>query len=399
MEFIARELAFMDERHGKSGAFSPFAATASDEWKRRQESSGSPMSGPSRGRLRKLWGYNENAKLLRVRAFKLWASTIGRDDVRILQDASTDKDIGDLVLLQRLRRGDVEAIPELVEKLKGANDGYWWQAGRHIWSDELTECIDFSLSRRRDWVTEADESGDEFSADWILHELIMERPTRVAERLLMRHWDHVRSSPNYVQAALYCATPELRKMVAKEISSCPQPETMFKYICSRYGVRVQGRTGITRLEQMEALVPYLDYLSEIDIQGLWRECNRNRWLEFRRTHLDALARASQKSSYWDDGRSLAELDRAVRDGSTFWARDWVERFVKSGASADHMIGVVRKWLGDNEGITALEIASEIVVNCGSRTHLSVLEDHGERSAQARAIVDNAIYSVRRRSMN
>ena len=36
---------------------------------------------------------------------------------------------------------------------------------------------------------------------------------------------------------------------------------------------------ITRPIQIEALVPYLDHLSELDIYHLWEECNDRGWFE------------------------------------------------------------------------------------------------------------------------
>ena len=37
--------------------------------------------------------------------------------------------------------------------------------------------------------------------------MIMRLPVEEAERLLLKHWDHLKFSTQFVQAALYVATP------------------------------------------------------------------------------------------------------------------------------------------------------------------------------------------------
>ncbi len=75
--------------------------------------------------------------------------------------------------------------------------GYWWQVGRYIWSDELTESLDEALGRRSDRVERAWDFNNEISADWILSERLVELPTPTVEGLLIKHWDHLRFSFYY----------------------------------------------------------------------------------------------------------------------------------------------------------------------------------------------------------
>ena len=86
-------------------------------------------------------------------------------------------------MFERLRRADRTAISALVEKLGGADSGWWWQAGRYLWTEELTDCLDRALARRAAELTNA--KGDEGEdPDWILAEQLMGLSPRTAERLI-----------------------------------------------------------------------------------------------------------------------------------------------------------------------------------------------------------------------
>ena len=100
---------------------------------------------------------------------------------------------------------------------------YWWQAGRYLWTDELTDCLDRALARRADELTDAkgDETGD---LDWILVERLTELSPRTAERLISEHWAGLRQSAPYVSAALHVASPGLLASVAKAVAASDDPE-------------------------------------------------------------------------------------------------------------------------------------------------------------------------------
>ena len=400
VDFIARELAATDNQLEGTENSSTFAVITRDHWKRRQEETGLAMSAESRGWLKSLWENKQNEKYLRTRAFQLWYSTTAEGDISTLQAVSADDHLRDAVLFQRLRRRDVTAIPNLVEKLKQDNGGYWWQAGRYIWSDELTESLDSALDRRgiraeRNWNSSA---GD--AIDWILPERLMELPFHKVEELLLKHWDHLRFSAYYVQAALYTATPRLVDMANQAIANCPNPESMFKHVAFHFGYKNRDRSGITRLTQIEVFLPYLDYLEDYDLWSLWQICNEHGWFEFRRQHLDARINSNNATGYVDDSRALADLDNELHKGETVWAGSWADRFLETGVSVDHMMGVVYTWLKRQTDIKALIIAADIVTHAGSRCHLDILHGHEfEPVDHALSIIANAEFEVKRRSIN
>ena len=400
VEFVARELAAMDNELEGTESFSHFAMTARDEWKRRQENTGRAMSDASRNRLHELWTSKQNGTNLRNRAFQLWCSTTVKGDIPVLQCIPAGDDLENEALFQRLRRGDNEAMTGLVEKLRQDKGAYWWQAGRYIWSDELTESLDEALSRRGDRVERAWDTYDAASPDWILSECLMELPKLTAEELLIKHWGHLRYSSYYVQAALHTATPRLKEVAAQAIVECPNVKSMFEHVTIHFGNGNVGRNGVTAIAQIEALLPYFDHLDDYDVMRLWEVCNNNGWFEFRRRYLDSRVKPDSVNVYVDDNRAMAGLDDMFATGHLFWVERWTERFLKTGVSVDHMMEVVRTWLSSQTDIGALKMAANIVIHAGQRRHIGILSSHNiEAVDRTVPIIANACFALKRRSLN
>ena len=400
VEFVARELAAIDDHLEGAESFSHFALIARDEWERRQEETGRAMSNASRNRLHELWTSRQNGKHLRSRAFQLWCSTTVEGDIPVLQTIPGGDDLENAALFQRLRRGDNEAITGLVEKLRQNKGGYWWQAGRYIWSDELTESLDKTLGQRGDRVERAWDINDDDSPDWILSEHLMKLPTRTAEELLIKHWSHLRFSYDYVHAALHAATPRLKEVAAQTIAECPSVKSMFKSVTMNFGIGAKGRPGITRTAQIEALLPYFEHLDDHEVQKLWEVCNNNGWFKFRRRHLDSRVKPNSVYTYVDDNWATAGLDDMFAKGHLFWVEHWTERFLKTDVSVDHMMEVVRTWLSGQTDIGALKMAADIVIHAGQRCHIGILSSHNIEAVDRIApIIANSCFALNRRSLN
>ena len=409
VEFVVRELAQLDERREATSSFSPFAIAAVDEWSGRQNSHssnshtvrrrGTPMSAASRDRLQDLWSRDASGKHLRRQALRFWCATVAGGDLPILRTIDTSSEIGNLALFERLRRGDRMAIPALVAKLDGERPGYWWQAGRYLWTDELTDCLDRALARRADElsVAEGDRTHD---LDWILVERLTELPPRTAERLIGEHWAGLRQSAHYVKAALHVASPGLLERVAEVIAGSADARSLFKHLSSSFGLGFVGRRGVTRLAQRDGLLPYLEYLSKIDIGGLWRACNKNGWFEWRRAHLDSRAKATGMR-FVDDDAALMELDRDLdREGPLFLLDYWGKTFLETGVSNEHMLEVVAHWVSDRRQDKALLIAADLVTLFGKRHHVALLRRHKAAESQfGREVIQNADFELRLRSLD
>ena len=324
VEFVVTELARLDEE----GKRTTFGNMAFAEWSRRRRFGGEVMKGESRQRLRDLWSREDSGKYLARHALRLWSATVKPQDLSVLRTVETSSDIGDVALFERLRRGDQTAIPDLVPKLNGGNAGYWWQAGRYLWSEELTKCLDRALGR----IAGQDVGGDNDlpRESWLLPQLVMELAPATGERLMLAHWDRVSQLASYVQAALYLASPGVRDKVREVVKQCEDPQSLFRHLGFAFGINAEHRRGITRLAQMDALLPYIDHLSHGDIRLLWEACNENRWFEWRRQHLDRHAKRAG-GRFVDASAALEELDRDLGRSEPFpWTDHWGEAVLKTG---------------------------------------------------------------------
>lgn len=409
VEFVVRELAQQDERMEATGHFSPFADMAANEWRRRQPASssqghtgtyrGTPMSRASRERLRELWSSGKSSKHLRRHALRFWCATVTQGDVPILSTIDTSSEIGSLALFQRLRRGDRTAIPALLVNLNGERSSYWWQAGRYLWTDELTDQLGRALAQRASELTVA-ETAQAHDPDWILVERLTELPPILAERLISEHWTGLSQSAYYVKAALHVASPGLLARVADVVARSDNVNSLFEHLGFSFGIGFNGRSGVIRLAQMDGLLPYLDYLSEADIGMLWDACNKNGWFEWRREHLDSRAKANG-TRFVDDAAAVRELDRELdREPLPFPMNQWGEMFLATGISVEHMMKVVAHWVSDREQDRALLIASELVTRFGKRCHVALLHGHKSANSQfGREVIQNADFELRLRSLD
>ncbi|MCY4002687.1 MAG: hypothetical protein OXF33_03135 [Rhodospirillales bacterium] len=408
VEFVVRELAKQDERLEATGHISPFATMAVREWRRRQEPAfsdrdgaprgRSPMSAASRERLKELWACDRSGKHLRRSAFRFWSATVAEEDVPILRTIDGSSEIAGLALFERLRRSDRQAVPALVEKLDSERSGYWWQAGRYLWTDELTDCLDRELACRADELKDA-EGNETHDPDWILAERLTELAPSTAEPLIVKHWAGLRHSAYYVGAALHVASPELLARTAEVVAASDDPNSLFKHLGIRWGYKVEGRSGVTRCAQMNGLLPYLDYLSDADITMLWDACNKNRWFEWRRQHLDSRASA-MGTRFVDDAAAIKELDQELEgDGPLFRMHRWGEMFLETGVSVDHMMEVVGRWVSDQDQNRALSIAADLVKRFGTRRHVELLKQHTLAESQfGEEVIRNADFEMRLRSL-
>ena len=395
--FVAQELAAITRQLEGTDGFSHFAWNLPRDWERRQQERGEAMSSASRATLKALWISHTNNAHLRRHAFRLWAATQMPDDLELLQSIENPGALADDFLRARLTRGDDTAIPGLIMKLNSKDYVYWWQMGREIWSDSLTDELKESLKRRSsdikcDWGT-ADK------ADWIISELVVRLSPAEAEQLLAEHWDYLQYSPFFVQAALYTATPSACKLASLSLTQCPDQSDMLKHISTRFGVPRRELSAGRNITQLEALVPYMDSLSPIDVYCFWELCNKNGCLEFRRAHLDHRLREQWRDrAELDNSAFNLNLDREI-SFKHHYANYWVERHLVQGEKLGDIISRLGNWLKGRRSVRALEFAADVVAFVGERKHLQILDVSGiEPMEEAQAIIADAQFAVCLRSL-
>ena len=202
-----------------------------------------------------------------------------------------------------------------------------------------------------------------------------------------------------MQAALYSATPVLLEMVQKAVYECPKPDELFKHIDMHFGIKTTGRSGVTRIEQIQALIPYLDHLSDSSIYAFWQVCNERGWMELRRTHLDSRLGERSKKVGLNDADLSTELDEELRRDKHYWLDHWFDRHIANGRTKSEIFRVLRQWLHSNKNTKALQIASSVIIHAGNRADLAILKDGDDKSVLAKKIILDTTFAVQRRTLS
>lgn len=396
--FVASEFAARARALEGTNGMPLFLTFICDHWRRQQRESKKPMSQESRMRLLDVWMNAENDKHLRKQSFRLWAATSHPDDLSILRNQGPTDLLDADVLRARLERSDKMAIARFIEKLRIDDSCYWWQSARNIWSDDLTAALNEQLELRGATATQT--WGDRGDCDWIMADLVTRLAPDMAEQLLTKHWNHLRFSPGFVQASLYTATPRLLALIEEAVRECPSPATLFKHIDSHFGIKTIGHPGVTRIEQVEALIPYLDHIGELAIHQFWELCNERGWVTLRRDYLDSrLAGQWRTSAGLDDEALVADLDRELHYARLPWLAFWVDRHMNNGRGIENILNIVRQWLSSNRTSKALEIAASVIIHAGSRAHIDLLNKENDQSGEAKNIIADTRFAVFRRTLN
>lgn len=398
VEFIAHELATISREAETTGGILTFPGMLHSDWERQQREKGKGMSLTSRQRLQELWECTDNDKHLRRQAFLLWSATSAPGDVELLRSMEDLPFLADDILRARLKRADSAAVSAFIDKLRSDKTGYWWQLGRFIWSDELTSALEEDFLRRSAEVKRVWKA--DFPSDWITSDLLMRLKTSVAERLLTAHWFHLRFSPYFVQTALYLATPVSCALAKEAISQCPDASEILQHIHMHFGIKMTGHPGVSRIQQLEALIPYWDYISPSDIQSLWDLCNERGWFDFRRIHLDVRLQGQwRRMTLLDESNFHSDLDERLTTGKIHWIYYWVDRYLNQGEQLDRILNILYKWLRKHRTMTALELVAAAIVHAGRRQDVDLIRIDGiEPVPQAEAIIADTHFAVRRRSL-
>lgn len=397
VEFVARAMAETALRAEGSGGFSAFSMM--DRWGRDRRGDVGPMSAASKSRLFTLWAAPEADKHSCEQAFGLWAASELEGDLEILRSINHADRLFDKALFQRLKRGDHQAIPDLLRKLRTVREEFWWQAGRYLWSDELTEALDESFVRREKTALRRWDKPWS-NADWMTSECLLRLPIDVAEGLLVKHWDHLHYVPNFVQAALYTATPKLQSLVATTMSECPVPKDLMMYIDSHFNLQGRVGSGVTRLAQVESLIPYFSLLSELSIDHFWNHCNKQGWFDFRRQYLDPLLSHPRHSELLGGDGTIKALDDFLKEKRQHWMDHWLDDCIKAGTNLEQIMGELSTWLTSKASVGALRVVSTALVHVGRRSDLPILSSIAiEPGDEADAIIVDTTFAVMRRTLH
>jgi hypothetical protein len=394
--FIAQERARIARQIEGTGRFSPWLSIGSASLDKRN----CTLSAISRERLRQIWEAEDADAHLRERAFELWAINAKQDEIPYLLNPLPIEKLRDRTLQLRVRLGDLSAIPEFRQKIRSAkHPSYWWQFARDFWCAELLEQLDEELTCRGESIDPTWDKSD-YDSDWITSDLIMKISSSDAEELLVKHWPHLQYDDNFVQAALFVATPRSLTLAENSIKECPTPNEFFKYLDHRWAIGGSEQRDRLTIDRLNAIEPYLDLLGDSTIHSLWEACNVHAFHEWRRTHLD-----HRLTLQWsgrcgiDDLALFAELDQLATEDSRRWPDFWLNQFDERGDPPDRALNIVRKWLAARRTLPALQIAAKCIALRGRRSDLEILDiAEAPAGTEADEIRQDARFAVFRRSI-
>lgn len=396
IEHIVKFLAERD-RNSQPGTYSHSANVLLGGWKRRQREQGIRMSVASKTRLIELVFDPANDLPLRKSAFRVWEVSKSPGDLDQIWKIDKTSDLYEKAIWARVRREDKTVIPQLIELIP-TNPQYWWQAGRYLWSAEMTEALHRSIMNVADCLkTNHDKEAD---AEWILSERLMEIDQRSAERILLQEWEGLKYSPRFVQAALYCATPQLINLAKDAIAQAIKPAELLSHVTMHMGWKIQGRTGITRFEQVRLLCEYAGLLSEYDIYSLWKICNEQGWTEFRKTYLDdKLAQTEHFGKRISNTIDFSGLDKAI-EGKVLGATSfWIENHIRDGKTLLELMDGLFGWLDTHRTVRALEVIVDIFHSSARRCDLERLQRYTETWPETAELMADLAFSIKYRTLN
>lgn len=393
--FVCRTAAKYDAKAARSRGINFLGSDLDRLWDK--GSFGRRMSQASRDALEALWSRRSNARFLRRRALRMWGAQLRWGDIAKLARLTDDPNLANEALRIRLNAADESAKPFLREKLL-AGEGNWWWSARELGLVGLEDCVTHHLDLRRAAEKPRVRHGWD---DHILAELVMDRADAWSEAMILSHWDHLQGEDAWLEAALFVGGSELLAKAHAAIAAREEPGEAVKYLVMHWGLRTNGRPGITRLAQLEALEPLLGGMKEMDLGILFRSANQIEAIDWRRRHIDPLMGSYTQQSCPDlPGAFEASLDDVVSHSGRmeFQLRYWFEARLGERRTPNEIMAGAKRWALQRGTADAARCLVELIAQFGARVDLKRLEGldyslEGDLEAE----VANTRFVVRTRS--
>jgi hypothetical protein len=321
------------------------------------------MADESKVLLEKIINDEEYSQSMAEAASKLYGAVEARTDLQFLRSFEKQDRMFEWAIFERAKRGDLSAASSIIELLS-KNQQYWWQAGRYIWNEAFTTYLSKTINEIK---VESDKE-----VDYILSELLMELDQETSSKILLDNWISIKNRKCFVHAAIYTANPKLLELVHEEVRHSNEKKELFRHVLMIFGENVKGRKGITRLAQIKALWRYESYLSDHDIYSIWTACNKNKYFQFRKSHVDNIV---SKTKYLSTiVIDFDTLDKAYKDKDEFdqyWfeLNKWYEEHIESGFEHSELVSVIIKWFETKKDINSFDIVSQIATKMFTRNDM------------------------------
>jgi len=238
----------------KKGTFSPWSTILQDAWDPTRNL-GHRLSADSQSAIRALWESPERDAWLKRGAFTFWVKSV--DDLAALRGIPPEHPHFKTALWRRALLGDVTAVPYIKSIL--TSNRHWFRVVAPIWCAEFSDATNQVLLALRE-QTPPDFSGGQSNDHYMLADLLRDIPGEDAEKLLVKHWDHLQYSRRFVQVALYLGTEQCMTLANATLQKWPPHIDAFEHLGNFFGFRVYGLWDRLSKDHMETLRPHLKRL-------------------------------------------------------------------------------------------------------------------------------------------
>lgn len=362
------------------------------DWERFDREGGRRMSAQSKGRLWDLARDEGQDEALRKAAFKLWETSRNEGDLEITRSIQANSPLYDKSLWARARRHDRSVIPEVIKKIEG-NPTFWLQVGRYFWSEYLTA----SLEPLLDQLAESQDRSSDL--EYAVANALLHVEQRRAVAMLAVRWAKLMAKPQIVQFMLLAPGAQAASLAKEAIAASENPGTLLE----RFVFHALTDRGSPRMLQAEAqlqrIVPYLDLLSENDLEHLWTTCGKCGWTTFSAQFLDPrLRKVDQRHVHLSgDPVDTQELDSVLSGGLAHHHR-WLEHKLLRGIPRDEAFAALLKWLASHDETRAFEIARDVMSTSANRREFQRFHDAQVGRLNTEAVLAATQFDVFSRSI-
>ncbi len=342
-------------------------------------------------------------------AFQLWLHNVNRDQTDILELIVTIQATSPLygqAIWHRARLKDGTCVTGLTSVLE-SNSRYFHVAW-NLWCDEIIEVTERYLKAFVNNIPQ-DFSGGRQNDHYHIASIFKMIPQEDAERLLAKHWGHLRYSRLFVQAALFVGTSKCLEMANEVIEEYPDNINPFEHIDSSMdGFGRASENSPLTLEHFKNLQPYLSYFDDYMLGWYTENCHHFglEGIEWCKNNLPGSTREFYQRRYFPtDDDLLQSLDNLPHHRNS--AIMWLSKFEHYDRPSDRSfpikwkypqnpLAILDKWLKSEPTYQKLKIAATCIEEIGMREDLRILNvtlEHPWEKSEAERIRENTAFAV------
>jgi hypothetical protein len=341
------------------------------------------------------------------------------DDLEMLRAIPADHPQFKKVLWRRARLGDLSTAT-LIKPLIDI-DNNWFRVLHEVWTEQFTDSLDKALLILGN-RTATDYTGGTTNDHFMLAHLLRDIPQDQSQTLLMKHWDHLKFSPLFVQAALYIGSPECAELASKIISSYPNSTDPFQHVGHFFGFFVAGLMDRLKQQHLEVLLPYLSKLDHHSLTRMIDFCEHRNLHAWSLYHLKPELDQRRAQSPPESAKEKREFEFIVNIAKRHFPSDidliekldwieqqerysghiyhWSEEFERRQDDHVRWQRILVDWFSQKPTIDRFRIFAEAILRHGTRNDIDMLykldiSDHTDEVEKLRA---NAKFSIKSRSL-